>query len=90
MHLSGLSLRWNRTDPQLQQSQEDTLAQEAGQQDTGGFSELAGSGPDHADHGLTKMPASPAVAGLSRPNVRKRGVKTENIFLFLFKCYIFR
>lgn len=64
---SGLSLRRNRTDLQRQQSQEDTVAQEVVQQKTAGSPELAGSGPDSADSGLTKVPASPAVTGLSRP-----------------------
>uniref|UniRef100_A0A674PBZ4 Integrase catalytic domain-containing protein n=1 Tax=Takifugu rubripes TaxID=31033 RepID=A0A674PBZ4_TAKRU len=64
---SGLLLRRNRIDLQLQQSQRDTVAQEAGQQDTAGSAEPAGSGPDRADHGLTKVQASPPAAGLSRP-----------------------
>ncbi|TWW75241.1 Retrovirus-related Pol polyprotein from transposon 17.6 [Takifugu flavidus] len=64
---SGLLLRRNRIDLQLQQSQRDTVAQEAVQQDTAGSAEPAGSGPDRADHGLTKVQASPPAAGLSRP-----------------------
>lgn len=62
-----LSLRRNRTDLQLQQCEEDAVTQEAVQQDTAGSAELADSGPDHADHGLTKVSASPAVERSSRP-----------------------
>lgn len=64
---NGLSLRRNRTDFQLQQCEEDAVTQEAVQQDTTGSAELANSGPDHADHGLTKVSASPAVERSSRP-----------------------
>lgn len=64
---SGLLLRRNRVDLQLQQSLRDTVAREAVQQDTAGSEEPAGSGPDRADHGLTELPASPPAAGLSRP-----------------------
>ncbi|XP_061682165.1 N-terminal Xaa-Pro-Lys N-methyltransferase 2 isoform X2 [Syngnathoides biaculeatus] len=52
----GSTLRKNWMDLQLQQSQEDTVAQEAVQQDTTGSSKLAGSGPDCADNDLTKGP----------------------------------
>lgn len=64
---NGLSLRRNRTDLQLQQCEEDAVTQEAVQQDTAGSAELADSGPDHADHGLTKVSASLAVERSSRP-----------------------
>lgn len=64
---SGLSLRRNRTDLQLQLTEKDTTAQEMVQQDTAESTESTNSGTDHTDCSLTAASASPAVERLSRP-----------------------
>lgn len=63
---NGSSLRRNRTDLQLQPTEEDTTAQETVQQDMAESTELTNSGPDHTDCGLTAASASPAAVRLPK------------------------
>ena len=66
---SGLSLRRNRTDLQLQQEPtgEDITAQETVQQDATDFTEPASNGPDHAGCSPKTMSASPVTERQLRP-----------------------
>ena len=66
---SGLSLRRNRTDLQLQQQPtgQDTTVQETVQQDATDSTEPASCGPDHAGCSPKAMSASPAVGRQLRP-----------------------
>ncbi|XP_061567227.1 uncharacterized protein LOC133421591 [Cololabis saira] len=56
---SGLSLRRNRTDLQLQPTGENTTAQETVQEDMAESTEPADSGPDHADSEISLDHESP-------------------------------
>lgn len=64
----GLSLRRNRTDLQLQPTDEDTTAQEAEpQQDTPEPPELPNSEPEHSTNGQTAVSKSPTAERHLRP-----------------------